>query len=161
MNNWTVWILSVIIVCIISALLQLFLHGGKTESTVKKGIGIVLTFMIISPLPAILGNLRNFDEVFNSNYEFDVGFVDYTNTYIVKCIEKNLEQEIDNIGIHGATVMLDAEYIDGELSVKNIIINLDKSVIDEKFEHINKYTAIRNAVKNNFDISEEKIVIYE
>ncbi len=161
MSNQTSWVLSVIAVCIIAALLPLFLHGGKTESTVKKCVGIILTFMIVSPLPAIFGQLKSFGDIIDSNYKFDVDFVDYTNSYMLSCIEKNIEKELAETGITQATVAFDAEYVDGELLVKNIIVYLDKSVIDKKFEHIDKYTAVKNAVKNNFNISEENIVIYE
>ena len=58
-NAFKNWIITLLIAGTVSAVLTIFSEGGKNHKTVEKCVGIVLSLMIIAPLPVLFGKAKN------------------------------------------------------------------------------------------------------
>ncbi|MBR6773959.1 MAG: hypothetical protein IKM16_04770, partial [Clostridia bacterium] len=68
---------------------------------------------------------------------------------------------LKNEGIDNADVDILGEWDSaGEITLKQVKINLSKSVIDEKLQHINKYELTKEKVTKYLKIETEKVVVY-
>lgn len=159
-NLWKNWIISLLIVGVVSSLVQILIHGGKSERTVKKCTGIVLALAIISPLPVVFGKALNIDEALDYFYNPDSGYGEYTKDYLLDILSDKIKLQLSEQGITGAGVAIDATGSGAETEINFVIIKLPQDVIVGNDEHINKRKII-NAVKEVISIEEDKIIIYE
>ena len=157
---WRNWIISLLLVGVVSSLVQILTHGGKSEKTVKKCTGIALALVIMAPLPALL---KGFGAIGGTDgfYETDVGYENYTKEYLLNIITRRVEENLEKIGIDGASVALDATGSGAETDINFVIVKLPPGVIDENQPHINKCKQIIDAVREAVNLPDERIIIYE
>lgn len=159
---WKSWLISLLLVGIASTLVQILTHGGRSEKTVKKCAGIILSLVIVAPVPAMLSSISSCSQTdIDKIYDTDSGYNDYTKDYLVGIITDKICDELEKIGIDGASVALDATGSSVNMEINFVIIKLPSGVIDENQQHINKRKQIIAAVTEVVDIPQERIIIYE
>ena len=159
---WKSWLISLLLVGIASTLVQILTHGGRSEKTVKKCAGIILSLVIVAPVPAMLSSISSCSQTdIDKIYDTDSGYNDYTKDYLAGIITDKICDELEKIGIDGASVALDATGSSVNMEINFVIIKLPSGVIDENQQHINKRKQIIAAVTEVVDIPQERIIIYE
>lgn len=159
---WKSWLISLLLVGIASTLVQILTHGGRSEKIVKKCAGIILSLVIVAPVPAMLSSISSCSQTdIDKIYDTDSGYNDYTKDYLAGIITDKICDELEKIGIDGASVALDATGSSVNMEINFVIIKLPSGVIDENQQHINKRKQIIAAVTEVVDIPQERIIIYE
>ena len=75
---WKSWLISLLLVGIASTLVQILTHGGRSEKTVKKCAGIILSLVIVAPVPAMLSSISSCSQTdIDKIYDTDSGYNDY------------------------------------------------------------------------------------
>lgn len=163
MNNFSQWILSILGVVLVGFIAELFLSETRTGKFVRTVCATVTVLIIVSPLPMLLSGNISFDGNFDieNGYEIDGKYIDFINNKKLEIMSKNLRIVLKNEGIDNADVDILGEWDSaGEITLKQVKINLSKSVIDEKLQHINKYELTKEKVTKYLKIETEKVVVY-
>ena len=155
------WIISLLIAGIVSAMLKILIHGGKSEKTVEKCVGIVLSLIIIAPLPIIIGKTKNIGESFEYVYSDDAGYENYVEDYMLGLITKKIEADLDAAGFTSASVSIDGEYKNANLEIHYVIVKLNSDGIEDEKGHIHNVEKVIDAVNRAIKIDKDRIVIYE
>lgn len=161
MSDLKTWIFTLIGVSILATIVQILTSGSKNEHIVNKCIGIVLSVIIITPAISLLGKSIDFNELTNKTGQFDESFITYTEEYIVNALKGDIKKALENKGLKNSGIEIDHSFSEGQITINYVIIKLDKTVIDENFQHINKCTEAEKAVLSVMNIERERIIIYE
>ena len=76
-------------------------------------------------------------------------------------IEKSLSLQLEEEGIKGAEVNITLSLNNEEEIIDFVEINLSKSVIDEKFGHINRNDLVVDLVQKYLVIERDRVKVYE
>ena len=155
------WIISLVVVGIVSATLKMFTEGGKNRKTVEKCAGIVLSLVIIAPIPAILGKAKNWQQSLEYIYSEDVNYNAYTENYLEKILSDEIEENLREAGFDRATAEIDGSINQYALDVKYVIIKLNDEVLDDENAHIHNREKAIEAVMKVMEIEKSRIVVYE
>lgn len=158
-NAFKNWIITLLIAGTVSAVLTIFSEGGKNHKTVEKCVGIVLSLLIIAPLPVLFGKAKNIGDRFN--YDKDQNYLDGVENYVIRLITDKIEYNLKNSGFENATVSIDGSYKDAELNIEYVIVNLNAAVIDGENEHIHNREKAIKAVTEAIKIENNRIIVYE
>lgn len=158
-NAFKNWIITLLIAGTVSAVLTIFSEGGKNHKTVEKCVGIVLSLLIIAPLPVLFGKAKNIGDRFN--YDKDQNYLDGAENYVIRLITDKIEYNLKNSGFKNATVSIDGSYKDAELNIEYVIVNLNAAVIDGENEHIHNREKAIKAVTEAIKIEKNRIIVYE
>ena len=149
MNDFSKWIISILGVVLVGFVAELFLAESKTGKFVRTVCATVTVLIIVTPLPALFSGKLSFANgfEFNGSYEIDGEYIDFINEKKLEIMQENLQKVIEAEGVSGAVVSIKGEWDSGgEITLKQVEINLSKSVIHENNEHINKYDRVRACV---------------
>lgn len=160
-NAFKNWIITLLIAGTVSAVLTIFSEGGKNHKTVEKCAGIVLSLLIIAPLPVLFGKAKNIGDRFNYDYDKDRNYLDGAENYVIGLITEKIEYNLKNSGFENATVSIDGSYKDAELNIEYVIVNLNTAVIDGENEHIHNREKAIKAVTEAIKIEKNRIIVYE
>lgn len=158
---WKNWIISLLLAGIATTLVGILVNSGKNENTVKKCTGIILSLLIIAPLPVILNGSLDFSETLNSIYKSGESYGEYSKNYIFDILADKIKNNLAESGITDAVVVIDGEGDGVNSKINFVIIKLTQCVIDKNEEHINNHKKIINAVTDVISVPEENIIIYE
>ena len=73
--------------------------------------------------------------------------------------ERELQNFIDK-EYKGAKVSISANFEGEEMKINYIFVDLSDLVIFENEQHINYYTAVKELVRSQVNIDEERVVVY-
>ncbi len=149
------YLLSIVGIIVLLMVVQLILPEGKIGGSVRSILGVFLIFTVVSPLVKLFHAKLDFTDL--SSYELDENFLSNTRKNAQDLVEQSLENEL-NKQYSGVKVAVSMD--DSLNQVNYIFIDLSDFVINLADEHINYYTAIKEFVKEQIDISDERIVIY-
>lgn len=155
------WIISLLIAGVASALLKILIHGGKSEKTVEKCVGIVLSLIIIAPLPVIFGKAKNIESSFEYVYSEDAGYENYAEDYILGLITKKIENNLREEGFPSSSVSIDGTYKNANIEINYVIVKLNAGVIDDENEHIHNVEKAVAAVNLAIKIEKDRIIVYD
>ena len=134
---------------------QLILPEGKIGVSVRSILGIFLLFVILSPIIKVVNDKFSFSDVWE--YELDENFLSQTEAKEYQLLQDALQSELTR-EYQGAKVSLNFDSKSKQVSY--IFVDLSDFVINKTDEHINYYTAIKEFVKKQINISDERIVVY-
>ena len=155
------WIISLLLVGVASTLVQVLVNGGKSETTVKKCTGIILSLLIIAPLPVILNRSMDFSKALDYVYKSGDAYGEYSKNYIFDILADKIKSNLTESGITDVEVVIDGEGDGVNSKINFVIIKSAQCVIDQNEEHINNRKKIIDAVTAVVSIPEENIIIYE
>lgn len=155
------WIIALLIAGVVSALLKILIHGGKCEKTVEKCVGIVLSLIIISPLPVIFGKAKNIESSFEYVYCEDAGYENYAEDYILGLITKKIENNLRDEDFAFASVSIDGVYKNANLEINYVVVKLNTGVIDDEKAHMHNVEKAVSAVNLAIKIEKDRIMVYD
>ena len=157
------YILSVVGVVFLGVLVDVIMPDGEMNKYVKGVFSLVALVVIISPV----------QKLFNSDFSVENIFYDTTSIQIyndfIEATLKQMKMQYENIliaklkdkGFENVDVEILAEMSNYEISIKKVILDISKMVINSNAEHINKYEDIKAIVLENFDVEESDVIINE
>lgn len=161
MNTITSWIMSIFTVIIIGIIVDLLFSNSRMGKFVKSAAGCITLLLIILPIPNIVKNGFSADINFLASTDtvIDQSYMDYVNDYKTKNLINGVNVALKEDGITGAVITVSADFKDNQIDIVQVIINLDKVVIPEKFQHINKNELIIDLVSGYLNIDKVKVSV--
>ena len=149
------YLVSIVGVIVLLTLVELILPNSKISTSVRSILGIFLLFCMVSPIIKLIGVDIDFKNLFG-NYQLDENFLHQTmaqeNDFLQSCLQSSLSQNFEGAKL---SVQFDSNH-----APSYVFVDLSDFVIKNKEEHINYYTAIKEFLKKQIDISDERIVVY-
>ena len=140
------WIVGVVGIISLGLLLEILIPEGQTSKYVKGAFSLLVIFVLISPLPKLLGGEYdfNFDGV---SYEIDTDYLTYATNQYTRTLEDDLEEILKEQGIQSTVeiVVKDGKVKDIDfVSVKIFLSGIDEN---EKNTHITRKYNIQQILK--------------
>ncbi len=133
------WIMSILGIVVLGTIVDLLVAKSRLKNFIRS---------VFATVPSIVKN--GFDVSFSDlvgKIQIDSDFVGFAERQKVMVLEKAITEAFEQEGISGLSVKVNAEFDNGNLIVKRIVIDLSNSVINDKLANINKYEFIRERVK--------------
>ncbi len=160
MSEISVYLLTIVGVVFLMVVIELVLPDSKVSKYIKSIFAIFIVVVIISPIAKLANSDWDWNKIFDSmEYKIDETFVSNINIDNLDNFERELENFI-NESYKGAKVSISADFEGDVMKINYIFVDLSELVINEKLQHINYYTAVKELVKKQVDIDDEKVVVY-
>ncbi len=114
----------------------------------------------MSPLIKLLNKTQDFT-ISYKDYQTDENLLNHIFTVRVESLEKNLEDVLKQEGFANIDINLEFSIEKDELKYNSCLVNLKNVAISPDKQHINKYEFIKNIIKENTQLTEERIIIDE
>jgi len=162
MSGISVWITSILAVVVIGVVADLLLHGNRMHKFIRGVFGFVTLFIIVSPLPSLIKNGFDFDNMFDfgGSFELDQGYLDIINARKIRLLEQGVEDLLETKGVLDAKVKLTATVDGVEIKVSQASVDLSNSVINGNLDNINKYDFVISAVAQALNIDKSQVNAY-
>ena len=160
MSDVNKWMLSICAVVIMGVVADLFLDGTKMGKFVRCAFASVTILVMVSPILGVVDGYELSFTLKESAIEIDESYIDFVRRQKELLIAKTIEEQLKTEGVDGANITIVLENDDGEEIIKLVEINLSQSVIDEKYEHINRNELIVELLSKFIKVPNERISIY-
>ncbi|MGN1162507.1 MAG: stage III sporulation protein AF [Christensenellales bacterium] len=162
MSSFSVWVLSIAGICVLSVLVELILPDGQTRKYIKAIFSFFVIIVIVSPLPKLVKNGVDLDSIIaGDNIGIQEDFIYQLNRNKLDSISLNIENELKEQGIDGVKILLSANIFSSKLEIEAVFVDLFELVIPDDKQHINTHEIIIKTIKKHIDIEEENIVFNE
>ena len=158
------WIISVVSVVFIVSISSYIVPEGKIGDYIKGIFSFLLIFVIVKPLFSV--NDNNFTlkslTVNSANIEVQTNYLDYVYDKKYQNLLTNCINSLEQLGIKNTSI--DIKYTineNGIFNLEKIIVNLQNAVMNTNKEHIDIIEEIKNNFVNKFEISKDKVIVYE
>ncbi len=160
MSQISVYLLSVVGVVFLLVVIELVLPESKISKYIKSVFSIFIIVVIITPIVKLVKNDWNWNSIFtNVSYDLNQTFLDDIKTQQIVNLERDLENFISK-QYSGAKVSISANFNGDDMKINYIFVDLSDLVIKENEQHINYYTAVKELVRSQVKIDEERVVVY-
>ena len=158
MSEISTYLLSIVGATLLYVLLDLIVSDGKIAKYTKSIMGLVLVFVIVSPLPKLLKTKLDFSSVMEEgislNQEYQEVFAEQQKSLMEKRLINILKEE----GYEGVELEIWGNNVDGNLQINYIFVDLKNLVISQNLEHINYYEAIKNLLIKHLGVDEGQVI---
>ena len=158
MSGISVYLLSIVGVFMLSVLLDLMLSDGKMAKYIKGIMGLVLIFVIVSPLPKLLKSDFSFATLFNEEVGISGEYQEVFQNQQKRLVEQKLKTLLSQNGFSGTEIQIWGEYTENKLQINYIFVDLKNLVLSKESEHINKYEAITTLLIEQTGVDEGQVV---
>ena len=160
--NMKNWIVSIVVNLFFISVMSMIMPKGKMATAFKSVTSLLVIIIIIQPIFELKKIDFNFGNIFNYEMDLQTNYLSYVQKTTIENYEKQGKKIVEDCGISCADVNFVYE-LDSYFQIKiiKIQINLKNSVINENEERINIIKKTKVAIKNFFQIDEEKIEINE
>ena len=141
------YLLSIVGIAFFSVIVHLVLPEGKVSKNVLSAFSLFTLVVMLAPIVK-LGREVDFSSV---GYSLDEDFLSRVNW----SSEQDSISQVLESNFSGAKVQVVAN---GDISY--VFVDLKELVLNENDEHINYYTTIKEIIKDQFEIPDERIVVY-
>ena len=126
MNAIVAWILSILGIVVVGTVIDLVMPSGRMHKYIRSIFATVTILIIILPLPNLIKNGFQLDGDFiiDNNFQLDQNFVDFANRQKIRSLELGVEKALEQEGIKGADVSIQAEVNGNEINITGVPINL-------------------------------------
>lgn len=160
MSQISVYLLSVVGVVFLLVVIELVLPESKISKYIKSIFSIFIIVVIITPIVKLVKNDWDWNSIFtNVSYDLNQTFLDDIKTQQIVNLERDLENFISK-QYSGAKVSISANFNGDDMKINYIFVDLSDLVIKENEQHINYYTAVKELVRSQVKIDEERVVVY-
>lgn len=162
MNLFSVWVLSIAGICIMSVLVDLIIPDGQTRKYIKAIFSFFVIIVVISPLPKLVKSDFDIDSIIaGDDVELQEDFIYQINRNKLDAIAEDIEKDLFNQGIEGVQILISANIFTNELEIDAVFVDLFEMVITSKSEHIDINEIISDTILKHIDIEKENIVFNE
>lgn len=160
MSQISVYLLSVVGVVFLLVVIELVLPESKISKYIKSIFSIFIIVVIITPIVKLVKNDWDWNSIFtNVSYDLNQTFLDDIKTQQIVNLERDLENFISK-QYKGAKVSISANFNGDDMKINYIFVDLSDLVIKENEQHINYYTSVKELVRSQVKIDEERVVVY-
>ena len=160
MSEVSIYLLSIVGVVFLLVVVELVLPDSKISKYIKSIFSIFIVVVIITPIVKLVKNDWDWNSIFtNSQYEINQDFLNDIQNQQIMTFERELQNFIDKEH-KGAKVSISANFEGEEMKINYIFVDLSDLVIFENEQHINYYTAVKELVRSQVNIDEERVVVY-
>ena len=158
------WIISVVSVVFIVSISSYIVPEGKIGDYIKGIFSFLLIFVIVKPLFSVNDNdftLKSLT-VNSANIEVQTNYLDYVYDKKYQNLLTDCINSLEQLGIKNTSI--DIKYTineNGIFNLEKIIVNLQNAVMNTNKEHIDIIEEIKNNFVNKFEISKDKVIVYE
>lgn len=165
MSEISAWILSIAGVICLSVVVELILPEGQMNKYIKSIFSFIIIFVIILPLPKLLGSKFDFSNIFEySQIEIDDDYLAQVNLDKLNKLQSEIEEDITKQGYENVKVYINGNIFDNAMQISSIKVDLSNLVITENAEHksiqkIKKH--ITSIICEHVKIGEEEVLYAE
>ena len=133
----------------------LIVEGTKFEKSVGKVLGlVVIVNLIVSVLSLSLNLKSGFAKV---ELKIDTEYVESINSYKLSLIKEEITNKLRENGIVGCGIYFSTSFVDNQLSIEKIHVDLTLSEYGEGNVNIN---TVKKLVTEIVDIDKENVVVH-
>lgn len=161
-NDISTWILSIAGVVCLSVIVELMLPDGQMNRYIKGIFSFIIIFVIIMPLPSLLGKEFDFSNIFDyEEISVDDDYIYQLNLDKINIAREEIENEIESHGYENIKIYINADIFNNSLTFKSITVDISDLVISQNAEH-NNITKIKeditDIILNHVQIEKEEIL---
>lgn len=161
-NDISTWILSIAGVVCLSVIVELMLPDGQMNRYIKGIFSFIIIFVIIMPLPSLLGKEFDFSNIFDyEEISVDDDYIYQLNLDKINIAREEIENEIESHGYENIKIYINADIFNNSLTFKSITVDISDLVISKNAEH-NNITKIKeditDIILNHVQIEKEDIL---
>lgn len=161
MSGISAYLLSIVGVVILLVIIDLILPDSKISKYIKSIAAVFVVAVIASPIVKLVNSNWDWHSLFvGSEYQIDENIINNINQQNIEVLEDEITNYLTEQGFEGVEVMVSANFIENELKISYIYVNLCDLVINENLEHIDYYTKIKELITQQINIEGDKIIIY-
>lgn len=161
MSGISAYLLSIVGVVILLVIIDLILPDSKISKYIKSIAAVFVVAVIASPIVKLVNSNWDWHSLFvGSEYQIDENILNNINQQNIEVLEDEITNYLTEQGFEGVEVMISANFIENELKISYIYVNLCDLVINENLEHIDYYTKIKELITQQINIEGDKIIIY-
>ena len=156
-----VWIISIGAVILMTVISLYIIPEGKLGKHVKGIFSVLIIFVIINPVINFdMDNFLDKVETGNQTVNIQYNYIDFVYKKRTENSRLQIEKALEDIGVIDSIVKIDYVITNTfSYSIKNVFINLEKSVIKSDKEHIDIIEEIKKIVSNLLLIGDELISV--
>ena len=154
----TGYILSILGIIVAGVVIDIIIPSGQINKYIKAIYSIFVVAVLISPLVQFLSKTQDF-KISYIEHKTDTELLKYIYTARVKSAEESIENILKNEGLSGVDIILEFSIQNEKLEYNSCKVNLKKLVISSDKQHINKYEFIKKIIKENTNLTDERIII--
>ena len=159
MSKISTWLLSIIGVVLLGMLINIIIPDSQIAKYIKGVYSFVIIYVIISPIVSCSNIITSFD--FMSESFADENYLYSINSNRKDFMEKNIITQCEYRGIRGVNVDIVSHNSENKLILDKIYVYLQNIIIDENFEHIDKYQVLEDVIVSITKIEKENIIYCE
>ena len=161
MSGISAYLLSIVGVVILLVIIDLILPDSKISKYIKSIAAVFVVAVIASPIIKLVNSNWDWHSLFvGSEYQIDENILNNINQQNIEVLEDEITNYLTGQGFEGVEVMVSVNFIENELKISYIYVNLCDLVINENLEHIDYYTKIKELITQQINIEGDKIIIY-
>ncbi|MBO5954547.1 MAG: stage III sporulation protein AF [Clostridia bacterium] len=156
----TGYILSILGIVVAGVFIDIIVPAGTINKYIKGIYSIFVVAVLISPVVKFLNKNHDFTikyEEYNVNDEL----LDYIFTMRATSLETNIEKALADEGFSNVDIKFTFSIENNELKYNSCNVNLKNLVISADNQHINKYEFIKEALRQNTNLTEQEIIFDE
>ncbi len=138
MSDVSSWLLAITGVILLSVLCEMILPEGQMNRYIRVIFSFITIFVIIAPLPKLLGKNLDFSTLFpSSDLSLQEDYLYELNLNKLDAITKDLQSEIERQGIYNVSVSINANALSEELEIYGVYVELCDIEFSDNFENKN------------------------
>ncbi len=164
LNDLSTWIISIAGVICLSVIVELVLPEGQMNKYIKGTFSFIIIFVIIMPIPSLLGKELDFSNIFDyEEIQVDEDYIYQLNLDKINSIKYEIEEDIQKHGYLNVSIYISCDIFDNAMQFKSILVDLTNLVISENAEH-NNITKIKQditAIICSYVTIDEEAILYD
>ncbi len=161
MSSVSVWVLTIVGVIFVNVIVEIIMPEGKMNKLIKGLVSIFMVFAMVSPLPFVSLDKIDFGKFFDNNTtQVDDKFVENINLQKIAQYETLIKETLHKNGYKDVSIIITSDYIDYDIKINQVYVDLTNLVLNDKNLNIDKYTNIKKIILGLVEVKEENILFY-
>ena len=166
MQSISAWVMSIAGIVCLSVLVELIMPSGQMNKYIKGIFSFIVLFVIISPIPTLLGKKINIDNVFDSSSTLQVqdNYLYQLNLDKVSAMQNEINAQIQDLGYSNVQARIDCDIFSSSIVIRAIYVDLPHLIITENARHTDILEIKKDIVllaSSAANIKEERVVFNE
>lgn len=138
MSSVSSWLLAITGVILLSVLCEMILPEGQINRYIRVIFSFITIFVIIAPLPKLIGKEIDFSHLFSSyDSSLQEDYLYEINLNKLDAITNDLQKEIERQGIYNVSISISANTLSKELEIFSVSVDLCDIEFSSDFENKN------------------------
>jgi hypothetical protein len=148
--------MGVVGAAVLCLLVDLIMPEGSTKKHIRSIMAIITLFIILSPLPSLLNQNWEIDNIFGSNnIKPDNRIVDNVHTQQITLLEESLENKLSEDGYNDSKVIISAYSKENVIKIKAVSVDLSLCGVTAS-----DYEKVKQKVQIYLDDNNILVVVY-